>query len=514
MTSLTRQGGRTPGAQPAVGQQGMTVASVGEWLRSPVAPYYLVLVSAMLLTGLGLVMVLSASSVSSYAESGSSYTVFLDQVTYASLGVVLAVVGSRLPVRWWKRLAWPGIFGALLLQALVFTSLGTGEFQGNNNWISIGGRTLQPSEFGKVALVVFGAAVLATKRRVMHRVGHATIPLVFPFGIVLVGLVLQGNDLGTAMIMLAILVGMLWAAGLPAKWFLGVGTVAVAGVLYLAAGSANRMDRIQVWIGGICDDPHSARGCFQKVHAEWALADGGWWGLGLGESREKWGLLPEPHNDFILAIIGEELGLGGTFAVLGLFAVLAYACYRIVSQAEDTFVRLAASGVMIWLLAQAMLNIGSVIGMLPIIGVPLPLVSSGGSALVAALIGIGLLLALAREVPGAQERLRPRPSRLGRTFAALPLLRLKPAVAGSRGTRQSTGTRVTSRSGTARSGTARSGTAKKGTAQKGTTKKGTSGAAPSRRAPAPPTSRAARTRRGPSSTRSRGPHGPAGRRGR
>ncbi|AXH95659.1 putative lipid II flippase FtsW [Ornithinimicrobium avium] len=481
MTSLTRDG--RGAAATRGGAQEWTVASVGEWLRSPVAPYYLVLVSATVLTGLGLVMVLSASSVGSYATSGSSYTVFLDQLLYASLGIGLAVVASRLPVSWWKKLAWPAIFVALLLQALVFTSLGVGEFQGNNNWISIGGRTIQPSEFGKIALVVFGAAVLATKRRVIHRIGHATVPLVFPFGIVLVGLVLQGHDLGTAMIMLAILVGMLWAAGLPAKWFLGVGAVAVAGVAFLAAGSANRMQRIQVWIGGICDNPHAATGCFQKVHAEWALADGGWWGLGLGESREKWGLLPEPHNDFILAIIGEELGLGGTVAVLALFAVLAYACYRIVSQAEDTFVRLAASGVMIWLLTQAMLNIGSVIGMLPIIGVPLPLVSSGGSALVAALIGVGLLLSLARAVPGARERLSPRTSRLSRTLAALPTRRT--TVAGTRGTRK--------RSGSTHSAT----------------KPGSS-----RRTAPPPTSRAARGRRGASPARSRGPQGRTGRRGR
>ncbi|MFK5633804.1 MULTISPECIES: putative lipid II flippase FtsW [unclassified Ornithinimicrobium] len=429
MTSITRHAGL--GGRSSAQDEGMTVASVGAWLRSPVAPYYLTLVSAIVLTGLGLVMVLSASSVRSYLDSGSSYTVFLEQVAYASIGVVLAVVGSRLPLVWWKRLAWPGIFLALALQAAVFTSLGV-EFQGNRNWIEIAGRTLQPSEFGKIALVVFGATVLATKRRVMHKIGHATVPLIFPFGLVLVGLVMQGNDLGTAMIMLAILVGLLWAAGLPGRWFLGVGAVVTAGVAYLAAGSANRMERIQVWVGGICENPH-VQGCFQKVHAEYALADGGWWGLGLGESREKWGLLPEPHNDFILAIIGEELGLPGSLAVLLLFAVLAYACFRIVSQSEDTFARLAAAGLLVWFLGQALLNIGSVIGMLPIIGVPLPLVSSGGSALVSALLGIGLLLALARSLPGATESLAAKPSRLGRTLASVSTQSRRTATSASRG---------------------------------------------------------------------------------
>ncbi|MGD8149646.1 putative lipid II flippase FtsW [Ornithinimicrobium sp. Y1694] len=408
--------------RPAGSQQrpGWSMTSVGEWLRSPVAPYYLVLVTGGLLCGLGLVMVLSASSVGSYAEFGSSYTVFMSQLMYAGIGVTLALVGSRIPLRWWRKMAWPGIIVALVLQAAVFSPIGW-SFQGNSNWIIIGGRTIQPSELGKVALVVFGAAVLTTKRRVIHKIGHATIPFIFPVGLVLVGLVLKGHDLGTAMILVAIIVGLLWAAGLPGRWFLGVGGIAAAGVGYLAIGSANRMQRIQMWIGDICDSPHALNGgCFQKVHAEYALADGGWWGLGLGESREKWGLLPEPHNDFILAIIGEELGLPGTLAVLGLFAVLAYACFRIVSQAEDSFTRLAASGVMIWFLSQALINIGSVIGMLPIIGVPLPLVSSGGSALIAALIGLGLLLALARSLPGAQEALGGGTSRLRRTFAVVP----------------------------------------------------------------------------------------------
>lgn len=391
------------------------------WRHSPVAPYYLVLVAAAMLTGLGLVMVLSASSVRAYLESGSSYTVFISQVVYAGAGIVLALIGSRLPVTWWRRLAFPAILAAVGLQALVFTPLGVGEYQGNNNWIMIGGRTLQPSEFGKIALVVFGAAILTTKRRVIHRIGHALIPFVLPFGLGLVGLVLMGNDLGTAMILVAIIVGLLWTAGLPGRWFMWLGAGAGAAVIYLAVGSANRMQRIQVWIGGICDNPHAANGgCFQKVHAEYALAHGGWWGVGLGGSREKWGLLPEPHNDFILAIIGEELGIFGTLLVLALFGLLAYASYRIVTLAEDTFTRLAAAGVMVWFLGQALLNIGSVIGMLPIIGVPLPLVSSGGSALISALLGVGLLLALARSLPGAHEALRGRRRGWRLRLAGLP----------------------------------------------------------------------------------------------
>jgi len=308
------------------------------------------------------------------------------------------------------------------LQALVFTPVGF-EFQGNRNWISLGGFTAQPSEFAKVAIVVFGAAVLARKRKVIGRLGHVLVPFVLPGAVVLIWLVLAGHDLGTALILVAIVGGMLFAAGVQARWFVGVGLLVGFGGAYLASVSVNRMQRIAAWVGDTCTDPQ-VEGCFQKVHAEYALADGGWWGLGLGASREKWSLLPEPHNDFILAIIGEELGLPGTLAVLGLFLVIAYACYRIVVSSPDPFVRIGTAGVMVWLLVQACLNIGSVIGMVPIIGVPLPLVSSGGSALVAALIGIGLLLSFARSVPGCAKALSTRRSVLRRTLAVVPVPRI------------------------------------------------------------------------------------------
>ncbi|WP_109474366.1 putative lipid II flippase FtsW [Ornithinimicrobium cavernae] len=399
------------------------VAGIGERLKSPVAPYYLLLGATTLLVSIGLVMVLSASSVSSYQKDGSSYTVFLNQLMFASMGIVLCYVASRVPIKAWKWLAPWGMLLAIGLQALVFSPLGT-DFQGNRNWIRVLGFSIQPSEFGKVALVVFGAAVLTRKRRVLGRISHVLVPFVIPGAAVLIGLVLAGHDLGTVLILVAITGGMMFGAGVQARYFVVVAALAAAGAGYMAVGSANRMERIQAWIGDICVNP-DVQGCFQKVHAEYALADGGWWGLGLGGSREKWGLLPEPHNDFILAIIGEELGLPGTLTVMLLFVVIAYACYRIVVTSKDFFVRIAACGIMVWLVAQAMLNIGSVIGMLPIIGVPLPLVSSGGSALVAALIGMGILLALARSLPGASAALRGRPSLLRRTLAVVPAPRLR-----------------------------------------------------------------------------------------
>ncbi|CAN5440016.1 putative lipid II flippase FtsW [soil metagenome] len=406
------------GERAKVADRSGSWVQAGQWLTSPTAPYYLILVSSAGLVSIGLVMVLSASSVRAYAETGSSYGVFLEQLIFATVGLVLAWVASRLSLTWWKRFALPGLILGIVLLALVFSPLG-GGFQGNRNWIYIAGGSLQPSEFAKLALVVFGAAVLARKRAVIGHVAHAVIPFVLPGAAALIGLVMAGRDLGTAMILVAIAAGMLFAAGLPARWFAVVGVLAGVGAGFLAAGSANRMQRIDTWLSGTCTNPQ-VEGCFQKVHAEYALADGGWWGVGLGASREKWSLLPEPHNDFILAIIGEELGLPGSLTVLALFLVLSYGCYRVVSASTDPFARLAAAGVMVWILAQACLNIGSVIGLLPIIGVPLPLVSSGGSALVAAMLAIGLLLAMARTLPGCAIALAGQPSVLRRTLAVLP----------------------------------------------------------------------------------------------
>jgi cell division protein FtsW len=181
--------------------------------------------------------------------------------------------------------------------------------------------------------------------------------------------------------------------------------------------SPNRLGRFDVWLGRNTDEWGAAR---QPIHGRFALADGGWLGLGLGASREKWGLLSEPHNDFIFAIIGEELGLPGTLAVLVLFAALALACYRLVTRTDELFVRVATAGVMTWIVVQAAINIGAVIGLLPVIGVPLPLVSSGGSSLVTTLFALGILLSFARSEPGCAHALSARPSALRRSLAVLP----------------------------------------------------------------------------------------------
>jgi cell division protein FtsW len=389
--------------------------------ESPVTTYYLLLSVTAMLVVIGLVMVLSASSVTSYEDTNSSYTVFFSQLQSAVIGVICAFVATRVRLLTWKRISVPMLALAIFLQALVFVpGLGV-SINGNRNWIQIAGQQVQPSEFAKVALVLFGATVLTKKRRKLGEFMHAAVPLVFPAGALLLLLVLGGKDLGTSLVLLAILGGLLFAAGVPARMFLVAGAAFAALAAVMVVTSANRMGRIKDWIGGGCVDPHGS--CWQTTHGQYALADGGWWGVGLGASREKWQWLPAAHNDFIFAIIGEELGLPGTLVIIGLFALLAFACYRLVVRSGDFFVRVATGGVMVWILTQAMINIGAVIGLLPVIGVPLPLVSSGGSALVTTLFGLGILLSFARNEPGCREALAARPGVVRRSLAVIPMRR-------------------------------------------------------------------------------------------
>lgn len=379
-------------------------------LESPLSTYYLLLGTIAMLLSIGLLMVLSASSVKQASMNQSLFAVFLKQAQFAAVGLLGAFVASRLPISFWRRISVPLLGGAVLAQLLVFTPLGT-VVNGNRNWLSLGPVQLQPSEFGKVALIVYGATVLSAKRRMLGRWRHALVPLVFPAGALLVGLVLLGRDLGTSLVLLAVLIGVLWAAGVSARLFLAAGAGCALLVGALVAFSGNRTGRLSTWLG--CDDVHK---CWQTSHGKAALAEGGLGGVGLGGGRQKWGWLPEAHNDFIFAVIGEELGIAGTLTVLALFALLALACYRIVLHSGDMFVRVATAGVMVWILVQAAINIGSVIGMVPVVGLPLPLVSSGGSALMTTLAALGMVVSFARAEPACRRALAARPSLLTRSL--------------------------------------------------------------------------------------------------
>ena len=391
-------------------QAAATLRDLGARLRrleSPTTTYYLLIVATCVLVGFGLIMVLSASAVVSLASTQSSYTVFRSQVFFAALGAVGILVAVRVTPAMWKRLALPIMLAAIALQALVFTPLGE-SVQGNRNWIDLGPFVLQPSEVVKLGLALLGAAILSQKRRRIGQLRHVLVPYLVPFAAVSIGLVLYGEDLGTVLILGAIVGAVLWAAGVPARYFGVAGGVFAALAVAMVIYSPNRQGRLQVWLGKETDPFGIAR---QSIHGRYALADGGWLGLGLGGSREKWQWLSEPHNDFIFAIIGEELGLGGTFLVLALFLLVAYACYRVVMTSEDLFVRLATAGIMGWIVVQAMVNIGSVIGLVPVIGVNLPLVSSGGSSLIMTMGALGILISFARHEPACAAELASRPRR-------------------------------------------------------------------------------------------------------
>ncbi|GGL22012.1 putative lipid II flippase FtsW [Phycicoccus endophyticus] len=382
---------------------------------SPVATYYLLLSLTAALVVFGLIMVLSASAITSLEESRSAYTIFTTQAVYAGIGGVALLLASRIPVTGWKRLAVPVLVVAVALQLLVLTPLGF-AVNGNRNWLRLGPVTIQPSELVKVGLVLAGGLVLARKRRHLRSLGHVLVPYLVPIAAVSVASVVLGHDLGTVMILGAIVAGVLFAAGVPVRWFVIAGVPFVGMAVAFVVTSPNRLGRFDVWLGRDTDPYGNAR---QPIHGRYALADGGWLGLGLGQSREKWGLLSEPHNDFIFAIIGEELGLPGTLAILLLFAALAVTCYRLVVRSEDFFVRVVTAGVMMWVIIQAVINIGTVIGLLPVIGVPLPLVSSGGSSLITTMGALGILLSFARNEPGCREVLAARPSSLRRSLAVV-----------------------------------------------------------------------------------------------
>lgn len=398
------------------------VGFVPQWLDRldrPVTTYYVLVGVTTVLVGFGLIMVLSASAVTSLNEtkSGSAYSIFFSQLQFAVLGLIALLVASRLSVSLWKKLAFPVLVGALALQLIVVaTPLGK-VVNGNKNWLALGPFTMQPSELVKLGLALTGGVVLAAKRKKLSEVGHVVVPYLLPIALVSVGVVLLGHDLGTVLIMLAIVGGVLYTAGVPGKWFaLASGGFAAVAVAFVVT-SPNRLGRFDVWLGRDTDQFGAAR---QPIHGRYALADGGWFGLGLGGSREKWSWLSEPHNDFIFAIIGEELGLPGTIMVLALFVVLALACYRLVMRSSDFFVRIATAGIMSWIIVQAMINVGAVIGLLPVIGVPLPFVSSGGSSLVTTMLALGILLSFARAEPGCAKALAARPSLVKRSFAVLP----------------------------------------------------------------------------------------------
>ncbi|MBX6387784.1 MAG: putative lipid II flippase FtsW [Frankia sp.] len=428
-----RSGGRTASGVPrravlrpvpdpnSPGWPGAALAKL-PLLERPLASYYLIASSAGLLLLLGLVMVLSASSMRSHLDFGSSYTVFARQATWMAIGLPILLVASRAPVSVYRKAAYPLLVVTVLLHILVLVPPFGVESNGAQRWIGAGPLTIQPSELAKLALVLWAADLLTRKRRLLGDWKHLIIPLV-PMVVLLGGLIMLQPDMGTTIVVFSVLLVVLWVVGTPLRVYGALlGVVALAAAL-LAVVEPYRMERLLSYRDPFADAHDSG---FQAVQGIYALSSGGWWGLGLGASREKWpDLLPAAHTDFILAIIGEELGLLGTLVVVALFGVLGYAGLRVAHRANDLFVRLAAAASTGWILTQAIVNMGAVVGLVPITGIPLPMVSFGGSSLLPTMLTIGMLLAFARSEPAAAELLARRARQRRGTWLARRLAAIR-----------------------------------------------------------------------------------------
>jgi cell division protein FtsW len=391
------------------------LAALRGLLYRPLASYYLLLSSAGLLLVIGLVMVFSATSVQSYAADGNAYASVSRQALFALLGLGAFWFFQRLPARTYRALGTPLLIlsiGLLLLLDLVGVLPGArlGPIHGDtssNLWLYLGPVELQPSELAKLALALWAANVLVAKGRSIGNWKDLATPLFPVTGLIL--LLIGYNDFGTMVCIVILFGGMLWAAGVRLRVFAALGAVALVGfaLLITLPGFRYRLVRLTTFADSAQCDPQST--CYQSTHGLYAIADGGWFGVGLGEGRLKWGWLPNGHNDFIFAVIAEELGVVGCFVVLALLSVLAYTGLRIARRVDDPFRRLVAAGITMWLIGQATINIGGVVGLLPITGLPLPFISDGGSALIVTLAAVGLLASFARAEPDASRALHARP---------------------------------------------------------------------------------------------------------
>ena len=390
------------------------------WLDRPLASYYLVLGCTLLLLAVGLMMVLSTSSAYDLDISAPPYSMFEKQLVGAVAGLALMWLAAKAPPRVFRAFAYPLLLTALL--SLVLVLLFGPEVDGAKRWLMVAGNEVQPSEFAKLALVLWGADLLARKEKLGQLTDwrHLLVPLL-PGAALMCLLVMLGNDLGTTFLLQVIFLTLLWVVGAPGRVLFAIVALLAFAVLLLIAVHPYELQRISGFLSS-----QSASGCvsscYQLAHGKVALGSGGWFGVGLGASTAKWGYVPLDYADFIFSILGEELGLIGAMCVVLLYGAIAFAGLRIARRVPDTFSRLAAAAITVWIVVQAMVNMGAVLGLLPITGVPLPLISAGVSSLIATMAGLGMLMAFARSEPGAARALAAAgpggPRRLARWLGA------------------------------------------------------------------------------------------------
>ena len=368
------------------------------FLDRPYASVQLLLTVGAGLLGFGVLMAVSTTISASNDDAGTSavsiWNQMIKQGIFVAIGLPLFWFALRLSPRAYRLLAYPTLLvGLALLVAVLVPGIGFGVY-GARRWIDIGPLQLQPSELAKVGVLLWGADLLARKQQMgtLTRARHLFVPLV-PGVALAVALVMLEPDLGTTLCYLLILLGLLWMVGMPLRYF-GLLVLAVAGaVTTLAVAEPYRLERLTSFTDPFAD----AQGAgFHAVEGIYALANGGWFGVGLGQGTSKYGWVPNANSDYVFSIIGEELGLLGCLVVLGLFAMLAYTGMRIARRSADPFVRLVTGAATVWLCGQAVINIGYVTGLLPVTGIPLPFISAGGTSLLASFFVLGMLVSFAR----------------------------------------------------------------------------------------------------------------------
>ena len=396
-TSRDPETAAAPGARAARSP----VARLAGLRHHPLLSYYLILGATVMLLALGLIMVLSTSVAYALDNQQPPFAAFQKQFLGVVSGLVLMGLAAKAPVRLYRALAYPmaGLAVIGLIAVLAFGHV----VNGATREIVVAGFALQPSEFAKLAFALWGAELLSRKERLgqLTEWRQRLIPLM-PGVSCLALLVMVGRDLGTTLILLAIFLALLWVIGTPARLFVGMLGLMLFVVAVLIIVEPYRWDRL---VGFLNPQQHALGTGMQELNGQYALGSGGPLGVGLGATRSAWGWVPASTTDSIFAILGEELGLAGTLSVVLLYGGIAYAGLRIARRMQDTFMRLAASAVTAWIVSQALINMGAVLGLLPIAGVPLPLVSEGLSSLLVTMAALGMLMCFAKHEPGAEQAL-------------------------------------------------------------------------------------------------------------
>jgi cell division protein FtsW len=402
-------GAAEPIRVPRIRGMGGLRARTGSWralLDRPLTSYYLLLGITYLLLGLGLVMVQATASVVDLGEKISPYADLEKQVLGCAVGLPAMWIAARSSPKLFRALAYPLL--ALSVLGLGLTLIhGVGVSQnGAARWIQIGGLQFQPSELAKVALVLWGADLLARKEKLGQLADwrHLLVPLMPGTGVLCL-LVMAGDDLGTTFILLIIFLALLWVIGTPGRVYMALLILMALAMLLMIVSAPYRFQRFADFLHPSGSPTGSQMQAIQGLRC---IGSGGIFGVGIGAGGCTWGWVPESTSDFIFAIIGEQLGLVGTLCVTALYGGLTFAGLRVARRVPDLFCQLAATAITAWVALQAVVNIGAVIGVVPITGVPLPLVSAGLSSLLATLVALGMLMAFARMEPGAREALAAR----------------------------------------------------------------------------------------------------------